>query len=580
MLGKVFYKENWHLLRFEYGKLEIFKEKCSEKPLLFRGEEVNLNDDSLLTAILEDGRIYIFDINSGCIAKDFSEYFLIVIYNINYFVSDMVDTTKFKWINSINKLVFVNGILKPMLELSKPLTIDVDFGNVKAQVKFYIEECKNNLLFKMGDYSKMLTSNPNIEQEYKMSIEFGNKINLNLLNHIIDNIIKFLSFFNFDLFPYINKIIIETEDNSFLYYKNTVNYKEKYIRKWNYLNNCKSKFIINTLEKIKDEKYDIGFIGLLNLEQININDVWSLAKSIESIGDENDLTNKVDEEISMYKELKNKIKQTIDDFEKDNKFKIEEQKKCFILNLIEISVFRKKLTNILNRYNNFSKEYQKYEELTDEKIDDYSKIISVLRNSIHGKTTIITSEELRVIKLTIFALYLYLLDEFGCDNKFNLVQMMFNWNRVWITFYHFKFNLTVSYNNCDIELDILIDEFRNGHLEKFRTYGKLLKRWKPNIKNSFIRIENKRLSNVPMEGINSRIKTILKSANGIKQFYRLKNRIIYSINKDIPIKTLQKNNLLFVWQKVVPIHALVPLIFFIFLYIFTNFHWQINNNRA
>ncbi len=426
MLGKVFYKENWHLLRFEYGKLEIFKEKCSEKPLLFRGEEVNLNDDSLLTAILEDGRIYIFDINSGCIEEDFYEYFLIVIYDINYFVSDMVDTTKFKWVNSINKLVFVNGILKPMLESSKPLTIDVDFGNVKAQVKFYVEECKNNLLFKMGDYSKMLTSNPNIEQEYKMSIEFESKIDLNLLNHIIDNIIKFLSFFNFDLFPYINKIIIETEDNSFLYYKNTVNYKEKYIRKWNYLKNCKSKFIINTLEKIKDEKYDIGFIGLLNLKQININDVWPLAKSIESIGDENDLTNKVDEEISMYKELKNKIKQTIDDFEKENKFKIEEQKKCFILNLIEIPVFRKKLTNIFKRYNNFSKEYQKYEELTDEKIDDYSKIISVLRNSIHGKATIITNEKLRVIKLTIFALYLYLLDEFGCDNKFNLVQMMFN----------------------------------------------------------------------------------------------------------------------------------------------------------
>lgn len=426
MLGKVFYKENWHLLRFEYGKLEIFKEKCSEKPLLFRGEEVNLNDDSLLTAILEDGRIYIFDINSGCIEEDFYEYFLIVIYDINYFVSDMVDTTKFKWVNSINKLVFVNGILKPMLESSKPLTIDVDFGNVKAQVKFYVEECKNNLLFKMGDYSKMLTSNPNIEQEYKMSIEFESKIDLNLLNHIIDNIIKFLSFFNFDLFPYINKIIIETEDNSFLYYKNTVNYKEKYIRKWNYLKNCKSKFIINTLEKIKDEKYDIGFIGLLNLKQININDVWPLAKSIESIGDENDLTNKVDEEISMYKELKNKIKQTIDDFEKENKFKIEEQKKCFILNLIEIPVFRKKLTNIFKRYNNFSKEYQKYEELTDEKIDDYSKIISVLRNSIHGKATIITNEKLRVIKLTIFVLYLYLLDEFGCDNKFNLVQMMFN----------------------------------------------------------------------------------------------------------------------------------------------------------
>ena len=103
-----------------------------------------------------------------------------------------------------------------------------------------------------------------------------------------------------------------------------------------------------------------------------------------------------------------------------------------------------------------------------------------------------------------------------------------------------EFNLTASYNNCDTELDNLIDEFRNSHLEEFRTFGKLLKRWKPNIKNSFIRIDNKRLSNGPMEGINSRIKTILKSANGIKQFYRLRNRIIYSINKDIPIKKLTK----------------------------------------
>lgn len=93
------------------------------------------------------------------------------------------------------------------------------------------------------------------------------------------------------------------------------------------------------------------------------------------------------------------------------------------------------------------------------------------------------------------------------------------------------------------EFDDIYDgliEIRNSHLEQFRTFGKLLKRWKPNIKNSFIRIDNKRLSNGPMEGINSRIKTILKSANGIKQFYRLRNRIIYSINKDVPIKKLTK----------------------------------------
>ena len=101
-----------------------------------------------------------------------------------------------------------------------------------------------------------------------------------------------------------------------------------------------------------------------------------------------------------------------------------------------------------------------------------------------------------------------------------------------------EFNLTAFYNNCDEELDNLIEDFTISHIEEFRNFGKLLKKWKLNIKNSFIRIDNKRLSNGPMGGINTRIKTILKSANGIKQFYRLRNRIMYSINKNIPIKIL------------------------------------------
>lgn len=103
-----------------------------------------------------------------------------------------------------------------------------------------------------------------------------------------------------------------------------------------------------------------------------------------------------------------------------------------------------------------------------------------------------------------------------------------------------EFNLTASYDNCDEELDDLIEEFRNSHLEEFREFGELLKRWKKYIKNSFIRIDKKRLSNGPMEGINSRIKTILKSANGIKKFFRLRNRIMYSLNKNMPIKSFNK----------------------------------------
>ena len=103
-----------------------------------------------------------------------------------------------------------------------------------------------------------------------------------------------------------------------------------------------------------------------------------------------------------------------------------------------------------------------------------------------------------------------------------------------------EFNLIASYESCDEELNELIDEFRNSHLEEFRTFGKLLNRWKINIKNSFIKVNGKRLYNGPMEGINSRIKTMMKSANGFRNFNRFRNRVIYSINKNVPIKCTPK----------------------------------------
>ena len=99
-----------------------------------------------------------------------------------------------------------------------------------------------------------------------------------------------------------------------------------------------------------------------------------------------------------------------------------------------------------------------------------------------------------------------------------------------------EFNLTAEYETCDEEFDELINEFLDSHLEEFRDFGQLLLRWKPYIKNSFLRVNGRRLSNGPIEGINSRIKTIIKSANGFKNFRRFRNRTIYSINKNVPIK--------------------------------------------
>ncbi len=99
-----------------------------------------------------------------------------------------------------------------------------------------------------------------------------------------------------------------------------------------------------------------------------------------------------------------------------------------------------------------------------------------------------------------------------------------------------EFNLTTDYNTCDEEFKELRTEFVYSHLPEFVEFGDLLTNWKPYIKNSFIRVRNRRLSNGPIEGMNSQIKTIIKAANGYKNFRRFRNRVAYSINKDVPIK--------------------------------------------
>lgn len=98
-----------------------------------------------------------------------------------------------------------------------------------------------------------------------------------------------------------------------------------------------------------------------------------------------------------------------------------------------------------------------------------------------------------------------------------------------------EFNLTAKFETCESELISLINEFLNSHLEEYRIFGGMLYHWKEEIINSFKRIDGRRLSNGAIEGVNSRIKTIIKNANGYNNFGRLRNRIIFSINKNEPI---------------------------------------------
>ena len=100
---------------------------------------------------------------------------------------------------------------------------------------------------------------------------------------------------------------------------------------------------------------------------------------------------------------------------------------------------------------------------------------------------------------------------------------------------YYEFNMTATYENCDEELDDLISCFLKNKFTVFNEFGRLLLHWRQEIKNSFIVIDNRRLSNGPMEGVNSRLKCLIKSANGYSNFSRFRNRCIYTINKDVPI---------------------------------------------
>ena len=78
-------------------------------------------------------------------------------------------------------------------------------------------------------------------------------------------------------------------------------------------------------------------------------------------------------------------------------------------------------------------------------------------------------------------------------------------------------------------------------MNEFKDVISLLKNWKTEILNSFIKIDNRRISNGPVESINRRIKILMKTSLKYKNFERMRNRIMFCINKDsLPLMTNEK----------------------------------------
>lgn len=99
-----------------------------------------------------------------------------------------------------------------------------------------------------------------------------------------------------------------------------------------------------------------------------------------------------------------------------------------------------------------------------------------------------------------------------------------------------NFNSVATINTAEEMLDELIIKFHNSKIEEYYKAYKLLKNWRVEIINSFHRVNGHVISNGGMERANRDIKTIIRHAYGFSNFSRLRNRIMYIKNKNIPIK--------------------------------------------
>lgn len=103
-----------------------------------------------------------------------------------------------------------------------------------------------------------------------------------------------------------------------------------------------------------------------------------------------------------------------------------------------------------------------------------------------------------------------------------------------------EFNLTATYDNAADRFNELYETFRTCGIKEYQKFRYLLAEWKLEILNSFFRLNGYRISNGNLERKNSDIKTIIKVSNGYRNFERLRNRIMFSINKTEPIQANRK----------------------------------------
>ena len=96
------------------------------------------------------------------------------------------------------------------------------------------------------------------------------------------------------------------------------------------------------------------------------------------------------------------------------------------------------------------------------------------------------------------------------------------------------FNRNMSYEEAIENYDVLLKEFMDADIPEYREFVNILKNWKKEILNSFIRpYGDHKLSNAFCENINGKIRDYLSVSRGIGNFCRFRKRVLYALNPRI-----------------------------------------------
>lgn len=97
-------------------------------------------------------------------------------------------------------------------------------------------------------------------------------------------------------------------------------------------------------------------------------------------------------------------------------------------------------------------------------------------------------------------------------------------------------NSSSTPENAERRIDNFIGELLLYEIRELTNVARTLRHWKKEIVNSFDRVEGQRISNGPIESVNSRIKIIKQNGNGYRNFDRFRLRVLYSLNENSAIK--------------------------------------------